>query len=166
MVAMSPDETCHSMWQWNSQIPFARLADITIFGDVRGHPFHTWVIGSETKNNVSIRIEHERVSTHRDGGEISLCDIGVLEGASFLFGAINSLEIVAVEMKRVTSRVEVVDDDLHDLTFLQNERVGVVTIHGGIVRCVTCCECCVESGNFWGCVGDVIEECTDTGQPS
>lgn len=87
--------------------------------------FLTWIIGAKSQNDVPVRIQDKRVPPHRDSGEIGLRDIGVLKRAGLFLGAVDRLEMVSVQVERVTARVEVVDDDLDDLALFEDEGVRV-----------------------------------------
>jgi hypothetical protein len=66
---------------------------------------HARVISLEPKYDVAIRVQHKGISSHWNGGVIGLARIGRIEISCFFLGPYNSLEIVAVQMERVLSRI-------------------------------------------------------------
>ena len=56
------------------------------------------------------------------------------------------------------ARVEVVEHDIDDLVFLENERVCVGAVDGGVGGVFAGGEGCVEGWDFGCDVGDVVEE--------
>ena len=70
----------------------------------------------------------------------------------------DDLELVAVEVERVLSRVVVVEDDLDDLVVVEDELVGVGAVDEGVGGVGAGGEDGVEGGNFGGDVGFVVEE--------
>lgn len=70
----------------------------------------------------------------------------------------NGLKRVAMQMDRMTARVEVVDDNLDDFVLLQDKRAGELSVDGGIVCEIARGEGRVESGHLGLSVGDVVEE--------
>lgn len=81
----------------------------------------TWVVGTEAQNDVAVRIQDESVTTHGGRRVVGRRDVRVLERAGFFLRAIERLEVMAVQVEGVAARVEVVDDDLHDLAPLKHE---------------------------------------------
>lgn len=65
---------------------------------------------------------------------------------------------MAVKMDRMTSRVEVVHDNLDDFALLQDKGTGKLSVDGDVVCEITCGEGCVEGGHLGLSVGDVVEE--------
>ena len=56
-----------------------------------------WIIGLEAEDDVTLRMDHEGIAAHGNGGEGSV--IGV--SACVLVGADDGLEVVAMEMEGV-----------------------------------------------------------------
>jgi hypothetical protein len=135
-----------------------RNAILETSGTERYREKHTRVVSLEPQYNVTVRIENKRVSPHRDGREVGCGDVGLLEEAGLFLGPPERLEVVAVEMKGMTARVDVVDDDVDNLVLLEDERMGVLAVDFGISRLVAGTENCVQRGNLGSCVGYVIEE--------
>lgn len=61
-------------------------------------------------------------------------------------------------MERVTTGVEVVDDDLDNLILLQDKRMRVFAVYPGVVGHFAGTEGCVERGDLGERIGDVVEE--------
>ena len=59
------------------------------------------------------------------------------------------------------ARVVVVEHNLYNVIVLQDKRVGVAAVNGGVVGEVAGGEGSVEGGNFGTDVGDVVEEGAD-----
>ena len=87
----------------------------------------TRVVGHESEYNVAIRSDHENIPTHW------YCwhDVFIvkIEGARTCRRAVNSLEVVPMQMKRMFPRVGTVDDYLHDVALLEHMCVGVVAVY-------------------------------------
>lgn len=152
---MRPEMTCHSMWQWKSQTPVRSWLEIDLsygWGDL------TWVVGLEAHDNVAIGVDDEGITAHRSVREVLIGDLGVCPDTSLFLGPEDSLEGVSVEMERVAARVEVVDDELDNLVLLQDHRVGIAAIDGGVGGVFAGVEDRVQCGNLGAGVGDVVEE--------
>ncbi len=93
-----------------------------------------WVVGSEADDIVSVRPYGECISPHRDRPEIVFGLVRRRVVAGVFWTPCDGLEVVAVKMERVSSRVVVVHDDLYDIVLLQDEGVGVAAVDGRIVR--------------------------------
>lgn len=112
------------------------------------------VIRLEPQHHITVRIHHKRVPAHRYGGESFVHDI--VSGVGLR--AHDGLEVVAVEMEGVFTRVFIVDDYFDGLAFLEDEGVGVGAVdergHSGCGGR----EGGIEGGDFGVDVGYVIEE--------
>ena len=86
------------------------------------------VVGAEAQNDVSVRVDHDRVAPHGDRGKSFVVDIY----PGFRCAADDGLERVSVKMERVFARVGVVQDDFDDLAFVEDERVGRFSVDGCI----------------------------------
>ena len=63
-------------------------------------------------------------------------------------------------MEGMFARIKVVHNELDNLTFLQDERMGVWTVDHRFKSMFTCCESGVECWNVRTDPGDVVEEST------
>lgn len=118
----------------------------------------TRVVCSEPQNDVSIRPNDEGIATHRRSREIRLRNIGIGERATVFGGAVQRLEIVAVQVEGVTAWIEVVDNDLDDFVALEHKWVGICAVYLCVCRRVTSREDGVESRHLGSLVGDIVEE--------
>lgn len=67
---------------------------------------------------------------------------------------------MAVQMEWMFSGVVVVQNDLNNLILVQDERVGICTIHGGIGCILARREDGIKGRDFWRNVGNVVESST------
>lgn len=118
----------------------------------------TWIVCHEPQHEKALGIQDHRVPPHGHRGEVGLGDVGVGVEAGVLVGAVDDLEVVAVQMERVLARVVVVDDNLDDLALVQDEgaRVGPVDVNGGGEAARA--QDGVEGGDLGGFVRYVVEE--------
>ena len=86
------------------------------------------VIGSETNDKIAHGPHHQDIPPH--GYRCKGLVPNVL--TSVFIRACNGLEIVAVEMERMLACVVVVEDDLYDVVVLEDIRVRVDAIDGGV----------------------------------
>lgn len=119
---------------------------------------HTRVISLEAHDNVAIGPDDEGVSSHGHTRVVALRDTLVLKSTSLLFRAVNSLEGVAVKMEGVAARIKVVDDNLDNLTLLQDKGMGELAVDGSIVGEVAGGHGSVQGGNLGLGVSDIVEE--------
>jgi hypothetical protein len=80
---------------------------------------YTGVIGLEAYNHVSVRSDEDGITTHRDFRERAIVGIGTL----LVWGAVDGLEVVSVQMERMLSRIEIVEDYINDLILFQDKRI-------------------------------------------
>jgi len=85
----------------------------------------TGIISTKAQHDVPIRIQHKRIPAHGYLWVIALANADVFERPRFFLGSVQRLEMVAVQVERVTARVEIVHDDLHDLSLFQHEGIRV-----------------------------------------
>ena len=116
----------------------------------------TGVVGAEAEDDVAVRVYHEGVATHGDGGKGLVHDVvaGVRGRAD------DGLEVVAVQVEGVFAWVVVVEDDFDGLVFGEDEGVGVGAVDVGDVCGCGGCEGGVEGWDFGGDVGGIVEEGT------
>lgn len=112
------------------------------------------IVGAEAQDDVPHGSDHEGVSAHGHGWEGFVADVV----AAVVVAAGDGLEGVTVEVEGVSACVVVVDDDVDDVVFLQDEGVGVGAVDVGVGCRLAGCEGCVEGGDLGGDVGDVVEE--------
>lgn len=103
-------------------------------------------------------MQDDRVPTHGDGRKLGGGDVGVLERPSFVFGAPDRLKMVPVQMEGVFAGVEVVDNDLDNLTTLEDKWVCVLAIDSGISRQVPGGQRGVQCRYFGSSIRDIVEE--------
>lgn len=118
---------------------------------------HTWVISLESQDYVALGVENQGVTSHGCLGETLFLDVEIRKETSLLIRAVDSLEGVAVKMERVTSGVEVVDDDLDNLILPENHGVGIGAVDGRVSGVLAGGEDAVERGDLGVDVGDVVE---------
>lgn len=118
----------------------------------------TWVVGLEAHDNVAVGVDDEGITAHGSIRELLIRDLGVRPDTGLFFRAEDSLEGMSVEMEGVAARVEVVDDKLDDLVLLEDNRVGVAAVDGGVGGIFAGVEDRVQRGNLGAGVGDVVEE--------
>lgn len=118
----------------------------------------TRVVGLEAHDNVAVGPDDEGVSSHGNGLVVALGEGLVFKSTGFFLRAVDGLEGVAVEMERVATGVEVVDDNLHNLALLEDKWMGVLAVDGGVVCEVAGGEGGVQGGDLGMGVGDVVEE--------
>lgn len=174
-MAERPEATCHSMWQWKSQIPEDATSvsqSVCLFFP---SPLSKWVGGfglfysltrvirPETQHNVALRVQHKSVPPHGDLGEVCLRDVRVRKGAGILLGPPDGLEGMSVQMERVLARVGIVDDDLDNLALLEHEGVRPLTVDLHVGGEIPATEGRVEGGDLRGRVGDVVEKGAECG---
>ncbi|TKW49549.1 hypothetical protein CTA1_5576 [Colletotrichum tanaceti] len=120
---------------------------------------HAGVVGAEADDEVAVALDEEGVAAHGVAGEGEAGAGAVREGAGVLFGAVDDLELVAVQVKGVLAVVLVVEDDLDDVVAPEHvgDRVGAV---GARVRGVGGAdgEGGVERGDLGQDVRLVVEE--------
>lgn len=104
--------------------------------------------------------EDESIPTHRDCWILSLGGVRGVKQTTVVIRADNSLEVVTMKMEGMFTSVEVVDYDLDDLVFSEDEGVAVFAIDQRVHGVVTRCHGCVKGRNFLCCVGEVVEKCT------
>lgn len=85
---------------------------------------NTGVVGLESDHKIAIWIDEESVSPHGCGWERNIVGIE----ACIIFRTSNGLESVSVEMERVLPAIIVIENDIHDLIFLEDERMLVFAI--------------------------------------
>ena len=112
------------------------------------------VVGAEAQYDVAVGVHHEGVAAHGDGGEGFVAD--VVAGEFVRAG--DGLEGVAVEVEGVFAGVFVVEDDVDDLVFGEDEGVGVGAVDGGVGGGGAGAHYCEEGGDFGADVGYVVEE--------
>lgn len=112
------------------------------------------VIGAEAQDYVAVWADHEGIAAHGDGGESAVAGVG----AGGVVGADEGLEGVAVEVEGVFAGVGVVEDDVDDLVFGEDEGVGVYAVDGGVVGGGAGGEGGVEGWDFGLHVGYIVEE--------
>ena len=112
------------------------------------------IVGAEAHDNVAIWTHHEGVAAHGYFWKCRVTDIV----PCVVIGTCDGLEGVAVEMERMFAWVGIVEDDVNDLAFGEDECVGVDAINGGICCGVTGGKGGIESRNFRFDVGYVVEE--------
>jgi len=88
----------------------------------------TWIICPKSQYDVTVRVQNDSVPSHGDRSKAGRCDIRVLEDASLFLGTPNRLKIVAVKMKRMLPGIQVIHNNLYNLTSLQNEGMCVLSI--------------------------------------
>lgn len=115
-----------------------------------------WVICLETKYNISVGFYHNSVSSH---GHFRKGFVADVETSCFL-GSNDCLETVAVEMEWVFAFIIVIDDNLHNIAFLENEGVGVDAVNLCIGGRKTGRHDGVKRRNLWTDIRDVVEEGT------
>ncbi len=100
-----------------------------------------WVVGSEAQDDVAHWPHHEGVASHRNRGE---CFIGDVLACIFV-RANGGLKRVAVEVKRMSARVIVVENDLNNGIVFEDVGIRVDAVDGGVVGEFTSGEGSVES---------------------
>ena len=83
-----------------------------------------WVIGAEAQDDVAVGPDHEGVATHGNGGEGLVADVVTC----IVGGAGNGLEVVPMQVEGVLACVLVVEDDVDDVAFGEDEGVSVGTV--------------------------------------
>ena len=89
---------------------------------------HTWIIGSESNHEVSVRVHHEYVSANGRCCKVTM--MTSIEEACVSWRAIHYLEVVSVKMEWMLSGVVVIEDDLHNVTLFQHVAVSIVSVNG------------------------------------
>lgn len=115
-----------------------------------------WIICDEAEDYVAIWSDHDCIALHRDGGEGLVGDVF----ACFFFAPHYGLEGVAVEMEGVFAGVGVVEDDVDNLAFFEDEGVAVSAVDVDVVCCWACGEGGEYCGDFGADVGYVVKEGT------
>lgn len=90
------------------------------------------VVSLEPNNEVSFRVNHQSVSSHRDSRELCHGGVACVEVTCTIGAAGNDLKIVTVQMERMLSRVVIVQDNVHNLIFVKDVSVGVRAINACI----------------------------------
>lgn len=117
-----------------------------------------WIVRLETKHKVSVGIHHDGVPSHRHFWERRIARVG----AGCLLRSGDGLKGVAVEVEWMFAFIIVVEDDLNDFTFLEDEgvRVGAIDLAVGGQR--TGRHDRVKCRNLRANIRDVVEEGTIT----
>lgn len=118
---------------------------------------HARVVRLEADDKVAVALDDEGVAADRVAGETDVAVVG--ERAGVFLGAVDDLELVAVEMEGVLAVVFVVEDDFNDFVVLEDVGDGVCAVDAG-VRCVVGAdgEGAVKGGDLGEDVGFVVEE--------
>lgn len=98
--------------------------------DVAMEQPNTGVVGLEADNSIATSVDSDGVSLGRDSGEVSsVASVNSLVAC----WSFTDLELMTVQMKRVDCGVKVVYHDLHNVPFVDNERIyGTVNIRIGV----------------------------------
>lgn len=119
----------------------------------------TWVIGPESQNNVTSRPHDKGIAAHGDLRQPAFLDAEVLKGTRIFLRTVHSLEGVTVEMEGVTTGIEVVEYNLHNLALLKYRRVRICTVNSRVGGVLAGVQGRVQSRDLGSAVGDVVEEC-------
>jgi hypothetical protein len=106
--------------------------------------------------NVSRWLDKNCIPTHRSLGESDI--VGV--DTSVFVGSSNKLKVVAMQMERMLSRIEIVDNDLNNLILLQNVRVCIDSVDSWVRGVVAGSHDSVKGWNHRCHVGNTVEEGT------
>lgn len=87
----------------------------------------TRIVGFESHNEIAVRPHHERISAHWLCREDRLVETAVK--AAIWLCPPDCLEFVSVQMEWMLAGIVIVEDDLDDVSLIQDERVGVVAVH-------------------------------------
>lgn len=90
---------------------------------------YSGVICPEAENEVAIGPDQDRVSSH---GRRCPRRVSRIKVASLVVRAGGELEVVAVKMERVFSRIVVVKDYLDDLASLKHKGIRVRAVYGDV----------------------------------
>ena len=157
MVAKKPATRCQSIWQWkaqararNGQYDEDLLASRSEIGGGRGL---IWIVCSEAIGEVSSSIDLHHVAANGCFG----CSVG----SSAVWtrvgrGALYHLEVVPVSVDRMATGVVVVDDYFDYVVMVHDGGVCRVAIDGGIGGLLARAQDCVESGDFWCHVSNIV----------
>ena len=81
------------------------------------HP-NAWIVCSETKKNVRERIDGERVAIDRiDRVQLDALERRLIEITGFGFALCQQPSVMPVQMERMRSEVNIIDQQINDLTF-------------------------------------------------
>lgn len=116
----------------------------------------TRVICLEPDHEVAIWSHHQCVSAHRARREIVM--LALIVEAGVRWRSIHRLEGMAMQMERMLAGVVVVEDKFNDVVFLQDEWVGVPSIHSRIGGFIAGRQDGVEGWDYRCGVRDVVEE--------
>lgn len=121
---------------------------------------NTWIICPKSQHNIAVRVQHDSVPPHGDGRKAGSCDIRVLEGPGLFFGAPNRLEIMAVKMEWMFPGIQVIHNNLYNLTALEDKGVCVFAVNRGVGCQIPGTQRRVQCGNLGSGIRDVVEEGT------
>ena len=77
---------------------------------------HSGIVRPEANHKIAVRLDPQGVSSH---GRLRHANAVVIDVRAGLFlGAVDDLEVVAVQMERVLARISVVQHELDDLVTL------------------------------------------------
>lgn len=119
----------------------------------------TWVISPESQNNVASRPHDKGIAAHGDLRQPAFFNVEVLKGTRIFLRTVHSLEGMAVEMEGVTTGIEVVEHNLHNLALLKHRRVRIGAVNSRVGGVFTSVQGRVQSRDLGSAVGDVVEEC-------
>lgn len=120
---------------------------------------NTRIIRLKPQHNMTTRVKYKGIPTHRNRRILNLRRIRRIKHTSLILRSYNCLKVVSVEMKRMFTRIKIVDDNIDDLIFGDDEGVREFAVDGYVGGVLACCERGVEGWNFLGGVGYVVEEC-------
>lgn len=160
MVAVRPLATCHSMWQWKSQMRerserSANGEELILKLEREERWTHIWIVCAEAKDHVTIWSHHDGISSHRDFRERLIVSVE----SRFFIRTDNGLESMSVQVEGMFAGIIVVEDNLDNLVLFENISVNIGPIDGGIGGRGTSSKSSEKSWDFGLYVGNTIEKC-------
>lgn len=118
------------------------------------------IVSLETEYNMSFRVQDECISSHRNRWILRLGCICWVKTSGRFLRASDGLKIVTMKVERMLSGVcwqcqvqcatmksrlhtKIVDNNVNDLIFLQDERMDVLAIHKWVFSFLACAHCSV-----------------------
>jgi hypothetical protein len=118
------------------------------------------IVCPESHYEISLRVRHEGVSAHRDGGEFGM--VVRIEEAGIWLGSPDDLEVMTMQVERVLACIIIVEDNLDNLTMFKDEGVGIPSVDCSIRCSLASGKDGIQCWNLWCNVCYVVEEGTVT----